>query len=290
MPTDAETRHYGAVFDTVAAQYDRNRPTYPAEIVDRACETAGLTAGDRVLEIGCGTGQLTRDLVARGLHVTAVEPGANLIELAGRNLHGAGTVEFIHSRFEAAAPGARFAAVFSASAIHWIDPDVGWGKIAQSLAPGGVLALIQHSALRHAHIATDDDALMSVLAQAAPELAAGWPPLRDLETILSGVEDRRENVSEVWGWLGHPAVARPDAAALFLDVQIAAVPMVAERTADELNALLRTTSLFPRLTPSQQEALERGNREIEERVGRPIRAGMAAMLVTARGARGPGGL
>jgi SAM-dependent methyltransferase len=282
MPTDAETRRYGTVFDTVATQYDRRRPTYPGELIDRAMDAAGLTAGDRVLEIGCGTGQLTRDLVARGLHVTAVEPGANLIELAGRNVHGPGAVEFIHGRFEEASPGGGFAAAFSASAIHWIDPDVGWEKIAQSLAPGGLLALMQHSALRHADIATDDDALMSVLTQAAPELAAGWPPVRDLEAILSGVEDRRANVSEVWGWLGHPAVARPYAAALFGDVQIAALPMVTEQTADELNALLRTTSLYPRLTPAQQAALERGNREIEERTGRAIRAGMAAMLVTAR--------
>jgi hypothetical protein len=65
-------------------------------------------------------------------------------------------------------------------------------------------------------------------------------------------------------------------------VEIATVPMVSQQTADELNALLGTTSLYPRLTPDEVEALERGNREIEQRAGRPIRAGMAAVLVTAR--------
>ena len=58
--------------------------------------------------------------------------------------------------------------------------------------------------------------------------------------------------------------------------------MVTEQSANDLNALLRTTSLYPRLAPAQREALERGNREIEGRVGRRIRAGMVAVLVTAR--------
>jgi SAM-dependent methyltransferase len=277
-----DQRSLGAVFDTVAVEYDRRRPTYPDELVERACELGGLEAGDRVLEIGCGTGQLTRGLVARGLHVTAVEPGRNLIELAGCDSHAPGALEFVNHRLEDAPIDGWFDAAFSASAFHWPDPDVSWAKVARALRPDGLFALIQHCALRHEHIVTDDDALISVLAGAAPEIAAGWPPLRDLPTILSGVEDRRENVSEVWGWVGQQPLARAYAGPLFRDVQIAVVPMVTEQSADDLNALLRTTSLYPRLAPAQREALERGNREIEARVGRRIRAGMVAVLVTAR--------
>jgi SAM-dependent methyltransferase len=281
----AETLHQpslGAVFDTVAVEYDRRRPTYPNELVERACELGRLASGDRVLEVGCGTGQLTRSLVARGLRVTAVEPGANLIELAGREVRGPGTLEFVNHRLEDAPIDGGFAAAFSAAAFHWPDPDVSWAKVARSLRPDGLLALMQHCALRHDDIATDDDALLSVMAGAAPEIAAGWPPLRDLDAILSGVEERRENVSEAWAWLAHQPLARPYAGPLFGDVEIAAVPMITEKSADELNALLRTTSLYPRLAPAQREALERGHREVEERVGRRIRAGMVAVLVTAR--------
>src|ERR1700749_3748758 len=83
-------RQGGQVFDDVAEEYDRHRPAYPDELVDRACQIAGIGPGDRVLEIGCGTGQLTRSLLARGLHVTAVEPGQNLLALARQNLAGAG--------------------------------------------------------------------------------------------------------------------------------------------------------------------------------------------------------
>jgi 16S rRNA A1518/A1519 N6-dimethyltransferase RsmA/KsgA/DIM1 with predicted DNA glycosylase/AP lyase activity len=81
LPAPGE-RQYGKVFDEIAAEYDRNRPMYPDELVDQACRVAGIGDGDRVLEIGCGSGQLTRSLAARGLHVTALEPGQHLIALA----------------------------------------------------------------------------------------------------------------------------------------------------------------------------------------------------------------
>src|SRR5215472_2839744 len=97
---ESAARRYGQVFDEIAAEYDRRRPAYPDELLDRACQVAGIGSGDRVLEVGCGSGQLTRGLAARGLHVTALEPGANLLALARQNLEGAGAVEFIHARFE----------------------------------------------------------------------------------------------------------------------------------------------------------------------------------------------
>ena len=57
MPETSTARRYGAVFDTVAAEYDRHRPTYPDQLIDLVCQAGGLTTGDRVLEIGCGTGR-----------------------------------------------------------------------------------------------------------------------------------------------------------------------------------------------------------------------------------------
>ena len=194
MPDASEVRSYGVVFDTVATEYDRRRPTYPDELIDRAFNTAGLAGGDRVLEIGCGTGQLTRGLVARGLHVTGVDPGGNLIALADRELRGPGTARFVNRRFEDARLDGPFAAAFSASAFHWVDPDVSWAKVARALTPGGLLALIQYIGLQHERTAPDDDALMTALARAAPEIAAGWPPLRDLETILAGVAATRDKL------------------------------------------------------------------------------------------------
>jgi SAM-dependent methyltransferase len=268
---------HGAVFDTMAAEYDRHRPSYPDELIDRACEAGRLAAGDRVLEIGCGTGQLTRSLVARDLSVTAVEPGQNLIALAARI--GAG-VEFVNCGFEETDLADPFSAVFCASAFHWLDPDVSWRKVARSLAPGGVLALIQYFGLREAR--SDTDAFMTVLAAEAPEVAADWPPLRDLDTILAGVKERAENVSEVWAWLTGDALARDHAAPLFEPVEVDAVPVVVEHTAEEMIALFRTMSVHNQRSPVQREAVERAAVVLEERLGRPIRSSMLMVLATAR--------
>jgi trans-aconitate methyltransferase len=274
-----DTWSYGEVFDSIAVEYDRERPTYPDALIDRACHDGGLSAGDRVLEIGCGTGQLTRGLVARGLSVTAVEPGQNLIALAGR---ASSEVQFVNSRLEDAALGTEFRGAFSAAAFHWVDPDVSWGKAARSLIPGGRLALIQYCAFHDESTAEDADEVMGALAKAAPEVAAGWPVPRDLETVMTGAEDRRDNVSDVWAWVAGQDVARGYAAALFDDVEVAALPVFVEHTPEQLNALFATTSVYHRLSPSQRNALARATTAIGERLGRPIRSVMLAVLVTAR--------
>jgi ubiquinone/menaquinone biosynthesis C-methylase UbiE len=276
-------RDYGKVFDEIAAEYDRNRPMYPDELVDQACQVAGIGAGDRVLEIGCGSGQLTRSLLARGLHVTALEPGQNLMALARQNLEGAGAVEFMNARFEdASCPREHFRAVFSASALHWVDPEVSWRKIADVLAPGGTLALVQYFGIEEQRSRQDQQAMLAAIRKAAPDIAADWPAYRDLDATLAGVRQRRENVSAAWAWLGSYDVARDYASRLFGDVQVAVVPKLIEQTADELNALLRTMSFYAQLSPDQRQTLEHETAAIYERLGRPIRASTVVTLVTAQ--------
>ena len=160
--SESAARGYGKVFDEIAAEYDRRRPAYPDELIDQACQVAGLGSGDRVLEIGCGSGQLTRGLVARDLHVTALEPGKNLLALAGRNLEGAPGLEFVNARFEDALLARdQFQAVFSASAFHWVDPKVSWQKTAEVLVPGGTLALVQYFGLEESRSKPDQDAVLA---------------------------------------------------------------------------------------------------------------------------------
>lgn len=287
MPSEANGRSCGAVFDELADEYDRHRPTYPDVLIDRACEVAGLEPGSPVLEIGCGTGQLTRSLLARGLRVTAIEPGGRLIARAHDHLADAGDVQFVNVRLEdASLPSARFRAVFSASAIHWIDPDVSWRSTADALVDGGTLALISYFGLDELRSAGDQQALRDVMARVAPDPAAALPTYRSLEQTLAGVAARRSNVSEVWAWLGSYALARPYVARLFGDVNIATESTLLEHTADELNALLGTMSFWARLTAAQRETLVADHEALHRRLGRPIRSSTVACLVTAELCRG----
>ena len=280
---ESAARSYGKVFDEIAAEYDRHRPAYPDELIDQACQVAGIGSGDRVLEVGCGTGQLTRALLARGLHVTAVEPGQNLIALARRNLDGAGAVELVNARFEdAPLPREQFQAVFSASAFHWVDPEVSWQKAADVLVPGGTLALVQYFGLEEPRSEDDQEAVLAAMRKVAPDIAADWPAYRDLDATLAGVEQRRGNVSQAWAWLGSYDIGQGYADRLFDNVQVAVMPRLLEHTPDEVNAVIRTMSFYARLSPDQREALEREHEAVYERLGRPIRASIVAALVTAR--------
>jgi SAM-dependent methyltransferase len=283
MPRGAQASRQGEVFNEVAEEYDRHRPAYPDALVDRALAVGGLGPGATVLEIGCGTGQLTRSLLARGLRVTAIEPGERLIERARDQLGNAGEVEFVNRRFEEASlPRAHYAAVFSASAIHWVDPDVSWRKTAHALVDGGTLALVSYFGLAEPRSADDQQALRAAIARVAPGPAADWPTYRDLDATLGGVAERSGNVSEVWAWLGSYELARGYAADLFDDAQLAAVPTLLEHTADALNALLGTMSFWARLSPRQRAALCAENHALHQRIGRPIRSSTVACLVTAQ--------
>jgi ubiquinone/menaquinone biosynthesis C-methylase UbiE len=280
---ESAARRYGKVFDEIAAEYDRSRPTYPDELVDEACQIAGIGSGDHVLEVGCGSGQLTRGLVARSLHVTAIEPGRSLIALARQNLEGAGEVDFVNARFEdALLPRAQFQAVFSASAFHWVDPKVSWQRAADVLVPGGTLALVSYFGLEEPRSKRDQEAVFGAMRNVAPDIAATWPAYRDLDATVAGVGQRRHNVSEAWAWLGSCDVEQDYAGRLFGDVQVALLPKLIEHAPDELNALIRTMSFFARLSPAQRQDLEREYEAIYERLGRPIRASTVAALVTAR--------
>jgi SAM-dependent methyltransferase len=123
-------------FDTVAELYERARPTYPDELVDDLVAAIG---GRRVLEIGSGTGKLTRSLVARDLDVTCIEPGANLAAVARRVVPDARIVE---ARFEDWVPDGSHDGVCCATAWHWLDADVAAPKVHSLLPAGGVLAVI----------------------------------------------------------------------------------------------------------------------------------------------------
>jgi ubiquinone/menaquinone biosynthesis C-methylase UbiE len=115
-------RRQRVLFDEVADLYAATRSGYPREIVDFAVGTAGLAPGSAVLEVGCGTGQLTASLVGRGFELTALDIGPALVAAAQRAL-GAPEVTFLVSSFEDfAAPDGSFDLIVCATAFHWIDP------------------------------------------------------------------------------------------------------------------------------------------------------------------------
>jgi SAM-dependent methyltransferase len=127
-------------FDGVAETYHAVRPGYPPALFDAVFDA--LPDDPRILEVGPGTGQATRDLLARGARVHAVELGPALAAALRRELPSP-RLEIEVGDFEQVPPGdAGYDGVFSASAYHWIHPDLQLERPAQLLRPGGVLALV----------------------------------------------------------------------------------------------------------------------------------------------------
>jgi SAM-dependent methyltransferase len=208
-----------------------------------------------------------------------------MIRAAQKRVGDRAGVTFHLGRFEdVGLPEGSFAAVFSATAFHWVDPAVGWRKSASHLEPGGVLALLAHCGV---HDERNDDLheeFLALLRKHAPDVAETLKPPRDLQTILAGAEERSGNASEVWDWLmgEQHGLAVPEAADLFTDVEVATRVESIERTADELSAHLRTTSLYFRIDPARRAEFEAEDRRNIERRGGSLRFMQAAVLMTAR--------
>jgi ubiquinone/menaquinone biosynthesis C-methylase UbiE len=272
----------GILFDRVAEEYDRVRSDYPAALVDTACTLADLHPGSRVLEIGCGTGKLTEELAARGLRVDAVDPGVRMVEVARRRLGDTPNVSFHIGRFEdAELPAGGFAAVFSATAFHWVDPSAGWEKVARVLRPGGMFAL-----LTHVGFSPIDEQLHAVWTDVRPE-SLEWVA-RDRQTFFDGIEGRLGNVSKVWAWINQrDALAREEAGDLFTDVRLTTSTSERQERAEHLIAVTRTTSMYLGLDARDRGRLESGLAAVVDEAGGSYALTLDAVLVTARAATRP---
>jgi ubiquinone/menaquinone biosynthesis C-methylase UbiE len=136
-------RHYQrALFDGIAERYEAYRPGYPAHVVEFIIATTGLAPGAAVLEIGCGTGQLTKRMAGSGFRLTAIDIGASMIDAARRRLPGAEASFQVTAFEDLDAADASFDLVISSAAFHWIDPEIAFTKSARLLRPGGWLALL----------------------------------------------------------------------------------------------------------------------------------------------------
>lgn len=128
-------------FDVAATAYDRFMGRYSSLLSPQMADLADLIPGQRVLDVGCGPGALTSELVARlgADHVAAVDPSASFVEAAGERNPG------VDVRLASAEllpfPDASFDAAIAQLVVHFMaEPVRGISEMARVVRPGGVVA------------------------------------------------------------------------------------------------------------------------------------------------------
>jgi len=133
--SDEQQPDWAHSFGGVAEAYERGRPTYPAEAVSWLLGEQPLT----VLELGAGTGKLTRVIAKLGHDVHATDPDPAMLEILEREIPGVRTAEA--GAEDIPLGDASVDAVIAGQAFHWFDLDRALPEIARVLRPGGHVCL-----------------------------------------------------------------------------------------------------------------------------------------------------
>ena len=131
---------YRLSFEAVAEQYERARPTYAGDALSWLAGRIGIGPGRRVLDLAAGTGKLTRQLVALGASVVAVEPGDAMRSLLERVVPGAESLAGSAEAIPLA--DASVDAITVGQAFHWFRVEEALGEMHRVLRPGGAVALL----------------------------------------------------------------------------------------------------------------------------------------------------
>ena len=158
-------------FAQAVADYERGRPGYPPEAVERLCEAVGIGSGRAVLDLAAGTGKLTRLLVPTGAELVAVEPVEQMRAALARVLPEAtvlaGTAEHLPPR------DGSVDAVVAGSAFHWFRGDEALTEIHRVLRPAGRLGLLWNVRDESVRWVAELTAIMEPYRGAAPGYRSG---------------------------------------------------------------------------------------------------------------------
>ncbi|TDC30807.1 class I SAM-dependent methyltransferase [Micromonospora sp. 15K316] len=211
-------------FGAAAAEYDRFRPHYPEAALRWALgDPAGSPA--RVVDLGAGTGILTRGVLALGHEVVPVEPDPGM--RAQLDAATPGTTALAGSAEAVPLPDGTADAVLVGQAYHWFDRERAHDEIARLLRPGGTFAPIWN---------TRDERV-------------GW--VAELGRIAH-LGDNAGNVVEKYADFG------PE----FQPIEVGEFDHTTTLTPDDVLALIRTRSYWLTGSDEDRQRVERGLREL----------------------------
>ena len=128
-------------FDGIVLDYEEARPGYPKDLIRDIVKISKINNGSRILEVGCGTGQATEHFISLGYSVTGIELGNKLSDFLKVKFKDYSNLKVYNNAFEEWQDEASsYDLIISATAFHWIKPEIGYPKAHRLLKDTGTIA------------------------------------------------------------------------------------------------------------------------------------------------------
>ncbi|MCT2593753.1 methyltransferase domain-containing protein [Streptomyces sp. N2-109] len=246
MTMEENWRKRGSSFGQGVQQYERTRPGYPPE-------SFRWVAGEEprtVLDLGAGTGILTRALLADGHRVIAVEPDEEMREALSASAPSATAVA--GSAENIPLEDASVDTVVVSHAYHWFDPGPAHAEIARVLRAGGVLAALWN--LRDEEVPWSAE-LSRILADEDTGTDPETPAAIMLHGTLAAL--RANDPERLSGWLRNPTFGPR-----FGPIERGFYEHADRKTVESLIELISSRSYYLNCSPQRQKELREKIRQL----------------------------
>ena len=138
LPTEVASRP----FRSAAQHYLAGRPPYPDRLIRRVAQLAGLTASDRVLDLGCGPAMLAAAFAPFAREVVAMDPEPEMLRVAGEAFGHIGNLRLVGGSSDDLSPNlGEFRLVVMGRSLAWMDRTETLRRLDAMIVPSGAVAL-----------------------------------------------------------------------------------------------------------------------------------------------------